>query len=147
MEPAVVTDIGDGPGLAVGDLEIRIVAAGGDAVADPQLLAAGGRDGACALLVSALVADGGVQVRHLLPPIGDDEIAAGTDFGERRGALDVGGVDGDLPASMEFVEHAGRVLALPHPQTQRGVVRVGEPMHLLQRDDGCGVCPADGVIE
>ena len=120
-EPAVATDVGDGPGLAVGDLEIGVIAAGGDAVADLQLLAAGGRDAACVVvgvpLASALVADGGVQVRDLLPSTGDDQIAAGTDFRERRDALDIRGVDGDLSAAMQLVEHAGRILALPHLQT------------------------------
>ena len=48
---------------------------------------------------------------------------------------------------MQFVEHGRGVVPLPHPETQGGVVGIGEPLHLLERDGGGRVRPGDGVIE
>ena len=63
-------DAGDGPGVAVGDPEVAVVAAGGDPVADPDPLPGGGDHGACRVrrgrpAAEAMVADGGVERRDL----------------------------------------------------------------------------------
>ena len=41
-EAAVGADAGDGPGVAVGDVEVAVVAAGRDPVADPDLFTGAG---------------------------------------------------------------------------------------------------------
>jgi hypothetical protein len=89
-ETAVVADRGDGPGLAVGDLEVRVIPARGDAIAKAKLLAAGGRDDLLALhAISPLIADRRVQIRDLLPTIGDDELTGGANLRQCSRPLDI----------------------------------------------------------
>src|SRR5665811_791754 len=88
-----------------------------------------------------------VQVRDLFATVGDDKVPSCTGFGECCGPLDLAGVDEDLTASMQLVEHAGGVVAGPHAQAEDGVVGVGEPVHRLHRHDGRRVRPSHGVVE
>ena len=86
----------------------------------------------------------GAQAKFYLD---NDEVTGGTEFGKRGGALNVSGVDDDLSAAVQLVEHARRVAALSHPQTQSRVIGISESVHLLQRDDRGWVSPCDGVVE
>jgi hypothetical protein len=46
-----------------------------------------------------------------------------------------------------LVEHSGCVVAVPHAQTEDGVVGFGEPVRGLHRPDGRRVCPSHCVVE
>ena len=83
----------------------------------------------------------------MLAGVGDDEVAGRSRLGEGGGALAVAGVDDDRPAAMQRVEDGGGVVARAHPQGERGVVGVGEPVHLLQRHDRGRVGPREGVVQ
>ena len=74
---AVVCDAGDGPGVAVGDAEVAVVASGGDPVADADPLTRRGDDGSseprpCLMRTWC---DAAVDLRDLLAGVGDDQLA------------------------------------------------------------------------
>jgi hypothetical protein len=74
-QTALVADAGDGPGVAVGDAEVAVVAAGGDPVADPDPLP--GERGRDHIVVDVsggdeCAGDGGVECGDRLTGVGHD---------------------------------------------------------------------------
>ncbi|MEJ7690630.1 MAG: hypothetical protein WKF76_09515 [Nocardioidaceae bacterium] len=105
-EAAVVADAGDGPGLAVRDLKVGIVAPGRYPIPEPDPLTArgGDRPTVCGAISCSVITDRSVQVRDLLTGIGDDQVTRGAGVGEGGGSFDLGGVDHDLASAVEGVE-------------------------------------------
>ena len=154
---AVRLDPGDGPGVAVGDVQGGFVAAGGDPVTDPDPFPGRCRDRTGVVEAAGgdeLVADGRVQGGDLFPGLGDHQHRLGrrltawlgADLGEGAGAFGLTGVQADLSSGQEGVEDASGVSAGAHGQAEFGVVGVGEPVHGLQGQAGFGVGPAGGEI-
>ena len=137
----------DRPQLPVGDAELGVIAAGGDPVADADLLprrrelAAGDLTGGDADLVRE-----SVDLRDLLAGVGDHQLAAHGTCGERRGPLDLAGVHDHEPAAHELVEDLTSSLTTAHPQRQVGVLRIGEAADPLELDDAIG-CVASREVE
>jgi hypothetical protein len=141
-ERAVAVHHGDGPGVAVRDTEGVVVAAGGDQVTDADWLSGAGAGGV--LIVDHAgrgepVADRGIQYSGLLAGVDHDRgrtpgtMVGGSVFSDRLLPLVVAAVHGDLPASNEGVEHAGRVLSQAHLQRQVRVDVVRHPFALTGR--------------
>jgi len=154
---AVRLDPGDGPGVAVGDVQGGFVAAGGDPVTDPDPFPGRCRDRMGVVEAAGgdeLVADGRVQGGDLFPGLGDHQDrlgrrpqpVVGRRSGRGRGCVALTGVQADLSSGEEGVEDAAGVLAGAHGQAEFGVVGVGEPVHGLQGQAGFGVGPAGGEI-
>jgi hypothetical protein len=148
LESAVDQDAGDGPGVAVGDAEVRIVASGADAIADRQELArTGSRRWSAAAELAVLEAtrlDGGVERRDLVSGVGDDETSLA---GQCVQSLDVGGVETDLAAGQEPVEDFSRALSTAHQQAEVGVLRVLEAMDDVEGELGVGWGDVGGEVE
>jgi hypothetical protein len=115
-EAAVASDTGNGPDVAVGDAEVAVVAARGDAItgADPFTTAGDGLTFSLTISLTsvvAAVANCCVDGSDLLAGVGDDQLVTGcADVGECVGALDLAGVDDDLAACDEIVEDLTRAL-------------------------------------
>ncbi|MCW2833708.1 MAG: hypothetical protein JWN68_1661 [Nocardioides sp.] len=106
-----MVDACDGPLVAVGHVEVAIVASGRDPVTDGELVTGVDRDRRSFLAVvcgqASLVADDGVEGVDLFAGVGDDEVAGGGggQVGDGCLAFDVAGVDEDVAAFEELVEH------------------------------------------
>jgi hypothetical protein len=166
---SVAVDAGDGPGVAVGDLDVGVVAAGDDPVTgtDACSLAGGGARVIDSSGCDQLRTDGAVERGDLLVGVGDDDhrdaclVGQGGVPGERADAIGVGGVEVDLSSGEQRVEHGGGVVAGPHGQAQPRVVLVrhregdavrrhdsaGEAMHRIEFAVGFWVRVADGQVE
>jgi hypothetical protein len=132
VEAPVLVDGDDAPGVAVGDVEVEVVAAGGDSVADADALTAGRRHITPGIHLASPYStrsDGRIESLDLLAGIGDDE--SGLE-GEGLPSFHVGGVDADLAAGQEAVEDLTSSLTTPHQQAEVGVGRVFEPVDDVQ---------------
>src|SRR5674476_1232075 len=109
---AVRIDPGDGPGVAVGDVQGAVVAAGGDPVTDPDPFPGGCRDRTGVVEPAGgdeLVADGRVQGGDLFPGLGDHQHRLGrrlspwlvADLGQGAGAFALTGVQADPSSGKE----------------------------------------------
>lgn len=148
-QAAVVADAGDRPEVAVGDAEVAVVEAGGDAVAESDAFASSG-DRFTDPIATGLssVADGGVDARDLFAGVGDDQlVAAGTDVGDGGRAFDVAGVHDDLPALEEGVEHGARTFAGAHQEADVGVRLIAEAVDGLELEVRLGRRPSGGKVE
>ena len=165
-QAAVLADPGDGPGVAVGDSEVAVVASGGDPVAETDPLTTT-RDGLTSTLTRSLtrlarhgcspgavaaVADGCVERSDLVAGVGDDELVAvisadGADGGQGCGAFDLAGMEDDLAALEQCVEDLTGPLTSAHEQAEVGVRGIGEPVDRLELVVRCGSHPACGEVE
>ena len=103
-------DGGDGPGVAVRDAEVAVVAAGRDPVPDPEPFPGAGGDHVGVLdgpaatsrsriapLSAATCSRVSAITNMPVAPIGHD--AGGGELGQRLGAFGLGGVEPDLTAA------------------------------------------------
>ena len=145
---SVAVDAGDGPGVAVRDTQVFVVAAGHDAVADTdvQAVAAGDLNGWCAGVAGAgaRVLGEGVQLcRGVVGGDGDGDCRAG--FGladdvraDRCPCFRVGGVDGDAAAFVQLVEELSGFVTVSHRDRELRVFLVLETVHFGEIDGARG---------
>ena len=147
-EAAVWLDAGHGPGVAVGDAEVAVVASGGDPVADAEPLTGCGGDrsrrGSVSPVarrwsrIAALRAATCSRVSAMTSPV---------DVGECGEAFDLGGVDDDLAARESASKTSPGRSPVRISRLRSAYVGVGEPVHGLELEAGLGACPAGGVVE
>jgi hypothetical protein len=123
---SVAVDAGDGPSVAVGDLDAEVIVAGDDPVAGTDACCMAGGD---VRVVDPSAGDqprsGGVIERaDLLVGVRDDDrgsahlVGVHGVPGQRANPVSIGGVDADLAAGKQGVEHCGGVVASAHGQAQ-----------------------------
>ncbi|WP_231482777.1 hypothetical protein [Nocardioides sp. URHA0020] len=116
-----------GPEFPVGHTEVGVVATGGDAIADADLLPrrgelpTGDRTGG-----NAELASDPVDLRNLLARVGDHQVTVRGARREHSGPLDAAGVHDHKTSADELVEHLTSSLTTAHLQRQVGVLRIGE---------------------
>ena len=160
-QAAVIADPGHGPGVAVGDCEVAVVASGGDPVAETDPLSTT-RDGLTNTVTRLLtrvfasavaaVADRRVECADLVAGVGDDEMVTvigmgGADGGQGCGAFDLAGMDDDLAAFKKCVEDLTRPLTSAHEQAEFCVGGIAEPVDRLELVVRFGAHPACGEVE
>ena len=140
MQAAVVADAGDGPGLAVRDAEVGVVAAGGDPVPEPDPFAAAvvtiaSAASPVAAVGATLVADRGVEAATCSRVSATTRSPAAPASARAAVRSTVAGVDDDLPAASSASKTAAGSSPVRIRRVRVGVVGVGEPVHRLQGDD------------
>ncbi len=169
-QPPVALDAGDGPGVAVGHVQVAVVAACRDLIPDPDPLT---RPGGHLLGVidhadgEEPVADRGVQRADLLAGIDYHRnrlacpVPGGDRVGDRCMPLGLARMQADLAAAMQGVEYRFGPLRGPHQHGQLRVVGVGdgggaavgvrglagEAVHHVQGHAGVRVGPAGSEVQ